>query len=215
MFFRILFLSAAVALMAAGPALAADGLDLHDFTRDTPAYADSVNENFAEIEDAIPVMWASIDQDPAAVAFTVANAGAVINDLPAIIVPDPGILLIQGSVFVNNDDPVPWSFTLNPLVDGLEPDNHSSMALFSSGPDNTIIAEGFTLSYTYAVAVAATTYDVSQRLAASGGPARFTYNRNNLTVIFFPALPGGAPINTPSLPAGAVTTSQEDGDLTP
>jgi hypothetical protein len=160
-------------------------------------------------------MWASIDQDAAAVAFTIATPGAVINTLPAIIVPDPGILLIQGSVFVNNDDPVPWSFGLNPLVDGLPPDNHSSMALFSAGPQGAITAEGFTISYTYAVAVAAGTCDISQELAASGGPARFTYNRNNLTVVFFPALPGGAPINTPAIPAGAQTVSQQDGDLTP
>jgi hypothetical protein len=219
MFTRIIFACLSTVLIAAGPAMAADGLTLNDFSPNTPARADSVNENFAEIEDAIPVMWASIDQDPAAVAFTPGPVpGAIINDLPGIIVPDPGILLISGSVFVNNDGPFSWPFTLNPLIDGLAPDGHTSQAFFVAAPDNAIVAEGFTLSYTYAVAVAASTYDVTQELAiAGGGPSMFTYNRNNLTVVFFPSLPGGAPINTPPIPAGAVTLpiGQEDGDISP
>jgi hypothetical protein len=219
MLLRIIFACLLAVLIAAGSAMAADGLNLHDFSSNTPARADSVNENFAEVEDAIPVIWASIDQDPAAVAFTPGPVpGAIINDLPGIIVPDSGILLISGSVFVNNDDPTSWPFTLNPLIDGLAPDGHTSQAFFVAAPDNTLVAEGFTLSYTYAVAVAATTYDVSQDLAiAGGGTSRFTYNRNNLTVVFFPSLPGGAPINTPAIPPGAVILppGQEDGDISP
>ena len=216
--YRILSISVILLLLATTPAIAASGLNLVDFTPMTPARADSVDANFSELEDAIPVMWASIDQDTNAVAFTVAVSGAMINDLPGIIVPDPGILVISGSIFVNNDDPTPWPFMLNPLINGSPPNGHTSQAYFSAAPDNAIVAEGFTLSYTYAVAVAASTYDVTQELTiAGGGTSRFTYNRNNLTVVFFPSLPGGAPINTPPIPPGAVPLppGQEDGDISP
>jgi len=220
MFTRIIFACLSTVLIAAGPAMAADGLTLNDFSPNTPARADSVNENFAEVEDAIPVIWASIDQDTNAVAFTVTSVGGVINDIPGIIVPDPGILVISGSVFVNNDSTSGFGelFTLNPLVDGVPPDGHQSMAYYGAAPDGTLAGEVFTLSYTYAVAVLASTYDVAQSLEAQvSGGAQFTYNRNNLIVTFFPSLPGGAPINVPVIPPGAIALppGQEDGDWSP
>ncbi len=162
-------------------------------------------------------MWANIDNDPNAVVFASPTASAEVNSLGSIITPDSGILLINGSAFVNMDDAVPTNFRLSLFINGNPVDNHSFLASSGSSIQGGITAEALTLSYTYATAVAATTLTVSQTLGA-GIPSRFTYNKNNLTVIFFPTLLGGAGINFPGIPAGAHTYIApvcEDGDLCP
>lgn len=206
--YRIIFTSlVAVIFLTAVPAWAAQNLGLNTFVKDTPAIAASVNENFTAMEQAVPVMWASIDQDPVALTFTspTGSFGGVINSFSSIKVPEPGgILLINGSVFVNNDDAAPQVYTLNPLIDGVPKEGHSFQSLYySQGQSSGPVGEGFTLSYTYATAVAATAYTVSQELR-SGNRSMFTFNKNNMTVIFFPSLPGGASINNPGIPLGAI-----------
>ncbi|MFV2081423.1 MAG: hypothetical protein ACC669_06120 [bacterium] len=205
----ILTIFAAVLLLAAGPAFAAQPLGLNSFQADTPAIADSVNDNFTTLEKAVPVMWANIDNDPNAVVFSVPTGGSEINSLNNISIPDPGILLISGNAFVNSDTNAPTNFKLVPLVNGVPPDGHTFLASFGSGVQGAVTAEAFTLSYTYAVAVAATVLDVSQGIEPDI-PVRWTYNKNNLTVIFFPDI-GGAPITNPGIPAGADTTTLEEG----
>ncbi len=92
------------------------------------------------------------------------------------------------------------------------------MSYFYAEKQSVAAPQAFTLSYTYATAVAATILTVSQELKSRYGPATFTFNKNNLTVIFFPSLLGGAGINYPGIPAGAHTFSRiicEEGDLCP
>ncbi len=213
---RIISIFITVTFAAAGPAMAADGLTLTSFKSGTPAYAASVNVNFGQLEQAIPVMWASVDQLDLAGSFAASVTNVIINELQSIIVPDPGILVINGSVFINNDMPAPRAFTLNPLINGSPAGGHSFQALFEASPDGSPGGEGFTLSYSYAAAVMATTYDVSQEIAILGGAAPFTFNKNNLVVFFYPNLPGGMPIADPDNPPGAWEDEpQPAGDLIP
>ena len=101
--YRLIFTTlVAVLFLAAGPAWAAQPLGLNSFTKNTPAIADSVNENFTALEKAVPVMWASIDKDPQSIS---PGAVAVTTNSLNISTPDPGILLINGSVFINHRNP--------------------------------------------------------------------------------------------------------------
>lgn len=210
--YRLIFTGLiAVLLLAAGQAWAASGLTLHDFTPNTAAHADSVDENFGEVEKAIPVMWASIDQDILSVIYT-GPMPVEINSLTNIVVPDDGILLISGSVFVYNQFNNPFDYKVNLLLDSTLPGgNQTFLSDFTAGPSAVATAdpaERFTLMYTYAVAASAGTHDVSQ--APETSAPGVTYNKNNLTVVFFPNLPGGIPIQNPGLPALA-DTATEDG----
>ncbi|UCF30152.1 MAG: hypothetical protein JSV26_08735 [bacterium] len=219
--FRLIFASfAAVLALAAGETWAASGLTLHDFEGGKPAFADSVDENFSALERAVPVMWASIDQDNLSVQWT-SSTPVIINELVQIDVPDDGILLINGSVFVkNNIAAPPKDYLLNLLIDGLPPSSNPAqtfVSYFSASPDTTINlsepGELFTLAYTYAVAVSAGPHDVSQTLASAGIGHNFIYNKNNLTVIFFPNLPLGIPIQNPGISADADTVNSENGQF--
>jgi len=210
--YRLIFTTlVAVLFLAAGPAWAAQPLGLNSFTKNTPAIADSVNENFTALEKAVPVMWASIDKDPQSIS---PGAVAVTTNSLNISTPDPGILLINGSVFINHRNPTsPLFYYLQLFVDGTTVDGHNFLSSFVAGPDTssgTDLSEGFTLSYTYAHAVATTGAHTISQVIKPKSPNSYIYNKNNLTVIFFPNLPGGAPISDPGIPAFA-DTDTEDG----
>ena len=213
--YRIIFISLlAVLFLTAGPAWAAQPLGLNSFVKDTPAIAADVNTNFNVLEKAIPVMWASIDQENFAIQWT-SNTPVVINALNSISVPNTGILLINGSVFVKNDSGVDSDIKLNLLIDGAPPGIPpptflSYFSAFLSGSSSSDPGKLFTLSYTYAADITAGPHNVSQTLTSELPPALFTYNKNNLTVIFFPDI-GGAPISPAGVPANADTVSAENG----
>ncbi len=211
--YRLIFTSILTVLfLAAGPAWAAQPLGLNSFTANTPAIADSVNFNFTTLEKAVPVMWASIDQDP--LGISPASFAVTTNSLN-ISTPDPGILLINGSVFVNNRNLNQEFYYLQLFIDGTTANGHNFLSAFLAGPDANPaaddIAEGFTLSYTYAYAVATTGAHTISQVIKPKAPTIYSYNKNNLTVIFFPDLKGGVPISDPGMPASSDTTS-EDGN---
>lgn len=183
-----------------------------NFAAGNPARADSVNANFSALESATPVMWASIDQEPLGYTLTGVSAPIEVNSVNIDVPPPGGVLLIMGSAFVMNLAPLPIEYILNPLVGGIPPDGHSFLADFQRSPATSGPFK-FTLSYTYTVAITTGTHVISQELGPLPGlgPANFVYNKNNLNVLFFPSLPGGAPISTPAQPAGADTTSSENG----
>jgi hypothetical protein len=196
------------------------------FVGGTPAVADEVNANFSAVETAvndndsrittnaadianivsvtIPRMWAQVDVTD----FPVVGASPAPVEINRVSIeaPSDGFLVISGSVVLVNLD-APYIYVLVPYVDGFPvpaqvlppggPNNHAA-GYYTTLP--AAPASEFTLSYTLAVPVPAGIHDVWQAAGpiAAPVPMNFFYNKNYLTVVFYPSTHGqvtDAPLN--------------------
>jgi len=157
------------------------------FTAGTPISASQVNANFSALNGALPLLWASTDTTN--LGTSVSAAGRTTINSVAISVPAAGNLVISGSVFIVNSTAGSTNYLLDPLIDGagfIPGATPSLEAIYASSPTAGVV---FTLSYTVTVPVTvAGLHTISQQVGLdNGGTATYTYNRNNLNVIFFPA----------------------------
>jgi hypothetical protein len=113
-----------------------------------------------------------------------------------INVPSDGILVISGSVYMENGAGFSQNYVLLPLVDGVGVPVQTQSG---SGPNDFAVqfnapgtgpAGQFTLSYTVTVPITAGPYIVSQYAGPYVGTVNFSYNKNYLTVVFYPSTHG-------------------------
>jgi len=145
---------------------------------------------------AAPLAWGQSDVDLGHSSITVPSPPAEINRLD-IVVPSDGILVISGSVYIENGSGTAQNYILTPYVDlaGVPEQTYPT-----PGSPNTFAAQfnaadtgpgaQFTLSYTVTVPIVAGAHTVVQNAGPSAGNTLFTYDKNYLTVVFYPSTHG-------------------------
>jgi hypothetical protein len=168
------------------------------FTSGTTISSGAVNANFTALNAGLPLMWAHTDNDTG--GTTVTASGVTEVNSVSINIPASGFITISGMVFINNAG-VAADFVLNPKVDGVDVLGHGSQGFLSAAANGAGVAELFSLSYTLTVPISAGAHTVSQVAGPQSTTLNFFYNRNNLTVTYFPASQGSVtPAITPLTP---------------
>lgn len=173
-----------VAVLASSLGLAVAVTLPNIFVAGTTISAGQVNANFAALNGALPLVWASTDTTGGGISIT-AGGKTEVNSV-SINAPAAGFVVISGSVFINNGG-VSTPLVLNPLIDGAELfPTAGFQASFTAAADLAGAAELFSLAYTITIPIAAGAHTVSQVAGPFFGTTDFFYNRNNLTVLFLP-----------------------------
>jgi hypothetical protein len=150
-----------------------------------------VNDNESRIvsaQAALPMMWASTDEETYGVSLE-ADSGSVETNSLSIDAPSDGFLIISGNLFINNHGYSAEMFYLCPYVDGSDIFDYSFAVAAEAQADGTA-GEMISLAYTVTVPIAAGPHTVTQEVLASDYDDGFFYNRNNLTVLFVPSSQG-------------------------
>jgi hypothetical protein len=120
----------------------------------------------------------------------------------SLTAPSAGFLLVDGHVFVNNEQ-LGGSYLLSPKLDGA----FIMAQQWAAEEDGTAgQLNHFTLDYSLSVAVGAGAHTITQELSGPGGGNSF-YNANNLNVVFMPQ--GGVSGGSAQLEGASAT---HDGD---
>ena len=171
----VIMLSVAMVLCAAY----AFAVTLTNFSPGTTISSGDVNTNFQNLNNALPLMWAS--SDTAAGGVTLTNVGLTTVNTVSINAPTAGFLIISGYCFVNNAGTA-GIYYLWPSLDGTN--IIGSEAAIEVGANGSGTVELFNLAYTRTIPITAGAHTVAQEIGPSTGTNSFFYNRNNLTVMF-------------------------------
>jgi len=202
-FVNFMYFMALTLVMGIGVVIADNVGTLTTFQSGTVAKSAEVNDNFSTIANSVndnyarlPMMWAQTDVELADTSF--ANAvGSTINSL-TINAPSSGFIVISGSVVLYNNGASTWEHYLIPYVDGVAvpeqtasggaPNDFASTYKAASSINPGAI---FPLSYTLTIPITAGIHTVSQTAGPQVGfPAPHGYNKNYLTVVFYPDAQG-------------------------
>lgn len=165
------------------------------FTAGTTASATAVNANFTAVKTAVddnfsrlPRVWA--DTDNAAGGTFLTPGGLTEVNSVSINVPASGFITISGMAFINNNGAA-TDFILLPRVDGTALLGHAFLGFFAAGADAAPDGQDLgSLSYTITVPISAGAHTISHVVGPSSGTANFFYNKNSLTVVYYPASQG-------------------------
>jgi hypothetical protein len=151
----------------------------HVNVADQATTADKLN-GFASSQIA-PIVTGQ--RDVGDLGVNVANGGQTETNSVSINAPAPGVLMINGSVFLRNGGPAAF-YDFIPRVDGaaIGDGTKATIQLAASG----VIGDNNTFAYTAVVPVGAGAHTVSQTGGPQTGTTNFFYNRNNLSVVFSP-----------------------------
>jgi hypothetical protein len=176
----------------------AEGLTIpNTFTAGTPAKANEVNQNFSAVAAALPLAWATIDDGK---YYFTDSSWVDINTLN-IDVPSDGILLITGSVVVENLLASAVTIRTGAAVDGWNVTGfYNGYGYFGAAGSGS---ESKTMSFTASAAVTAGAHTVSHYFSGYQATQNGAYWIPALNVVFIPAGQGTISSITGAIPAPA------------
>jgi hypothetical protein len=150
------------------------------------------------------VVWAQRDGDSGGVSVTASAGRTELNSI-SINVKKDGYLVISGQVFINSNNATDLVYFMDALVDGatVQPSGN----LLSTRVDSSEYDDYRNLNYTVTVPITKGTHTVSHNVGINSGAASYFYNKEYLTIMFFPAGTVET-VNTGSNAAAKASTKQ-------
>ena len=143
-------------------------------------------------ENTVPTAYA--DGDAGLGGTSVAASGRVEVNSIAIDVPQDGVLVASGHVFVNNQSGATRQYALNLLLDGVDalPQNWAAVTSFETATEQ----DRGNFGYTVSIPVAAGAHTVTQVVGPYAGTASFFYNQEALTLVYYPSSNGSLSLSS-------------------